>query len=224
MDLLARYAWNMALGAALYSPLQILEVALRNSLHDALTLHYNNPRWYENKYAFRIRSDQDTTWVKIRSAVSAVQLVTPLAAPDAPGRVIAELDFGFWTTLLTRRYASPASVRQKWSPIWPALLPLAFPYFPNATGTKRDRETIAKRFGSIRQLRNRVSHHEPIWKGHTDPNTQKRTPLIEHYDGILEALGWIHPDAVHFATALSTFPSVYEQGVGPYKTTLSTLP
>lgn len=69
-----------------------------------------------------------------------------------------------------------------------------------------------------------ASHLESVWKGNTDPNTQKRTPLSEHYDGILEALGWIHPDAVHFAAALSAFPSVYEQGVDPYKAALVRLP
>lgn len=224
IDLLARYAWNMALGAALHTALQVLEVALRNTLHEALSQHHDNPRWYENSYAFQLRNKYDKTLIIVQAAMREVQKITPLSEPDAPGRVVAELNFGFWTMLLNRPYARPRSKKKNWEPIWPKLLPVAFPYFPSTAATKDDRETIASRFDSIRQLRNRVSHHEPIWKGHTDPTTGRRTPLNEHYDGVLEALGWIHPDAVHFTKALSTFTSVYAQGVDPYKASLEKLP
>jgi hypothetical protein len=224
MDLLARYAWNMALGAALGAALQILEVALRNTLHDALSQHHDNPRWYENRSAFQLRNTYDKTLDRVQAAMREVQKITPLSESDAPGRVVAELNFGFWTMILNRAYARPKSKKKNWEPIWPKLIPIAFPYFPSSTDTKDDRETIASRFDSIRQLRNRASHLEPIWKGHTDPGTGKRTPLAEHYDGILEALGWIHPNAVHFVEALSTFPDVYEQGVDPYKASLNKLP
>jgi hypothetical protein len=37
---LARYVWNMALCEALYSPLQLAEVALRNAQHRALTTRF----------------------------------------------------------------------------------------------------------------------------------------------------------------------------------------
>src|SRR5215207_2644686 len=101
LDLLARYAWNMALGAALYMPLQLLEVALRNTLHAALMQHYGgNPRWYPLRHAFQTTG----SWDKAREAMQRVAKVTSLANRDAPGRVVAELDFGVWTSLLSSRY------------------------------------------------------------------------------------------------------------------------
>lgn len=168
LDLLAGYAWNMDLGSALYMPLQILEVALRNSLHSALTQHHGgNERWYQLRYAFQ----EQETWDKVQKTTRRVAKVTNLSSPDAPGRVVAQLDFGFWTTLLTSQYGKPTAVRRNWTPLWPSLIPIAFPFFPNPTNSRRDRSAIAERFDNIRQLRNRVSHHEPIWKGRPDPRT-----------------------------------------------------
>jgi hypothetical protein len=44
---LARYLWNMALCEALYSPLQIAEIALRNALHGCLSTRFGGAGWYD---------------------------------------------------------------------------------------------------------------------------------------------------------------------------------
>jgi len=44
---LARYLWNTQLGEALYPTLQALEVALRNSVHAAITRAYGRADWYD---------------------------------------------------------------------------------------------------------------------------------------------------------------------------------
>lgn len=44
---LARYLWNMALCQALYSPLQIAEIALRNALHGCLSTRFGIAAWYD---------------------------------------------------------------------------------------------------------------------------------------------------------------------------------
>ena len=44
---LARYLWNMALCESLYSPLQMAEIALRNSLHHFLSARCKTPAWYD---------------------------------------------------------------------------------------------------------------------------------------------------------------------------------
>jgi hypothetical protein len=44
---LARYLWNMALCESLYSPLQMAEIALRNSLHRSLAARCNRQQWYD---------------------------------------------------------------------------------------------------------------------------------------------------------------------------------
>jgi hypothetical protein len=44
---LARYLWNMALCESLYSPLQMVEIALRNALQRSLESHFRSPHWYD---------------------------------------------------------------------------------------------------------------------------------------------------------------------------------
>jgi hypothetical protein len=228
LDLLARYAWNMALGAALYTPLHLLEVALRNALHTALAgYHGGNERWYLLPHAFPLKSprvkfgEADKVQEAMRKLVSRG---LNLAGPDAPGRVVAELDFGFWTSLLTRRYGQPAAHARGWRPLWPALTLVVFPHFPNPTRTRRDREKLAERFDNIRELRNRISHHEPIWRGRPAVSGRSAATITDQYAEILEALGWLSPDVLRVEQALGTFPKVHSQGEGPYRALLQTLP
>lgn len=230
LDLLARYAWNMALGSAMYGPLQLLEISLRNALHRSLTSHHNtDERWFVRQNAFpqnrgRWAGQPIEESKKVNEAIRRTVGFAGLASPDAPGKVVAALDFGFWTRLLTRGYATPASQSRNWTPLWPTLVPAVFPHLPNPTGTKRDRELLAVRFDNIRQLRNRVSHHEPIWKGRPDPLNRTTIGIDQQYDEIVEAIGWISQDLVHAVQALSTFHNVFASGTTPYRSVIVTLP
>ncbi|WP_177420368.1 Abi family protein [endosymbiont of Lamellibrachia barhami] len=68
-----------------------------------------------------------------------------------PGRIIAELNFGFWSSMLDKCYEQV---------LWPQLIKTAFPYMPRKI---RTRKVLSQQFHKIRQLRNRIFHHEPIW-------------------------------------------------------------
>ena len=46
-ELFAHYAWNMALSESLYTPLQCLEVSLRNGIHDAATAQFKSDTWFD---------------------------------------------------------------------------------------------------------------------------------------------------------------------------------
>lgn len=115
-------------------------------------------------------------------------------------RVISGLDFGFWTNFLTKNYEDNNAK----SLLWPNQLSRIFPYAPQ--GTTRD--DIEKEFNRIRELRNRLTHHEAIWKffyddlitGKPDYNQPvygaqaSCSLLLKHYDDILSLIGWISQD------------------------------
>lgn len=101
LDLLARYAWNLALAEALYPALHYLEVVLRNALHSALA-RVHGDRWYVGPEVLVGAYVQD----EVQRVLARVP--DPLA-PDAPDRVVAALPFGFWTTLLSKPYGRPPS-------------------------------------------------------------------------------------------------------------------
>lgn len=117
-----------------------------------------------------------------------------------PARVIAGLSFGFWTTLLGAKYEDSKSQ----SLLWPTLENVVFPHRP----VGHNMFDVRQAFYRIRLLRNRLSHHEAIWKFHyDDPATGKpdyNNPvygaqascnlLRKHYDDILEMIGWMSPD------------------------------
>jgi hypothetical protein len=46
LDTLARYLWNMALCESFYSPLQMAEIALRNTVHASLADRFTADDWY----------------------------------------------------------------------------------------------------------------------------------------------------------------------------------
>lgn len=223
----------MALGAALYIPLHLLEVALRNGLHQALTQHHGGDAyWYRLQHALPpslrhpVYPNQPPSFSQreIRNALNAVGKVTTPRAADEPGRVVAELNFGFWTSLLSPPYGSPQSVQQHWHPLWPQLMPTVFPHFPPTASTAQDRATLSERFDGLRQLRNRISHHEPIWRGRPRRGTHQRANLLQDYQDVEEAIGWVSPELLQATRALSTFRATYNAGPLAYRGILLALP
>ena len=86
------YAWNTAVSAAFYGPLQGLEVALRNAMHRRLAERYGEA-WYDNRDAGLDRGAMQ------RVASARTELARD-AYGDDPPRIVAALSFGFWVSLL----------------------------------------------------------------------------------------------------------------------------
>ena len=74
--------------------------------------------------------------------------------PVVPGKVVAELHFGFWRYLLASKY---------YTALWVPALSAAFPHLP-----VRDRKSASANrmvfdaLGNLNKARNRVAHHEPV--------------------------------------------------------------
>jgi hypothetical protein len=83
------YSWNTTVSESFYSGLQILEVALRNSIHNAANKHFQNSYWFDDPSILRQR--------EIQSIVKAKKNLSRQRKNIDPGRIIAELNFGFWT-------------------------------------------------------------------------------------------------------------------------------
>jgi len=86
------HAWNTAVSAAFYGPLQGLEVTLRNDMHHRLAARYG-PEWDDHPGAGLDRDAGD------RIAAARVKLARD-GHGDNPPRIVATLSFGFWVSLL----------------------------------------------------------------------------------------------------------------------------
>lgn len=185
---LARYLWNMALCESLYSPLQIAEIALRNSVHRCLTTRTGTERWYDG--AVRL-----PTW-QHEQIVEAQRKLQADGKNPSPGRMVAELRFGFWTGFFNKRHAGTG--------LGHALAHGAFPHAPRA---ECDLKKLDGRWNRIRDLRNRVFHHERIihW-----------TDLDAQHTAIQEVIGWISPDLRELARALDRYTAIRRDGLTPW--------
>jgi hypothetical protein len=135
------YVWNTALSESLYSPIQGLEVTLRNKIHDRLTSQFG-ASWYDDTRVGLQYVQRD----QVSSAQRSLQdRGKPLDSP----RLIAELNFGFWVGLFGPRYET-----HLWRPYLRHL-------FVNAPRPFL-RKDVHRVLNDIRLLRNRVAHHEPI--------------------------------------------------------------
>jgi len=135
------YALNTRLSEALYTPLQMLEVALRNRVHGVMSAAHHL-RWYEEPGLLAAATQQ----AQVAEAVAdlARERKEPL-----PGRVVAALTFSFWTAMLGAAYED----------LWQTDLH-RIARRENGKGLRR--KDLARPLTQIRLLRNRVAHHEPI--------------------------------------------------------------
>lgn len=161
-----RYQWNAVICEHFYGPLRILEVVLRNSFDHAIAIKVKDRNWLTKVPALLRHREQQA----IRDAH---QFLTDRQRPITQGRVVQEMSFGFWTSLLNSRYET----------LFHATCALVFPGMPRP---QRTRGNASSRFESIRNLRNRIFHFRRIWN---------RADLCRDYTDILEAIDWVNPDA-----------------------------
>lgn len=163
---LALYEWNARLSAAFLRDLSHLEVGFRNACDIQLaaatvpgdshwtddatlaTLFPVSMRWNSSK-----GRHEDVNKAPRENVKRAVQKVTPSPAVPGtkplPGKIIAEIMFGFWTYLAADSHEKT---------IW-------VPYLHKAFEAGTDRDGINKALISLRGFRNRVAHHENILYG-----------------------------------------------------------
>lgn len=182
------YIYNLRLSECLLISLSVLEIALRNAMSNQMAKLYSRDDWYEAILT-------DTTLQKPNTPLQADNALKRLhsniksAKRDAgapnPNKVIAEFTFGFWTTLLNARYQNN---------FWQELR-YAFPHCPH-----RQRGNVSSALNQIRDLRNRVFHHEPVlWM----------TPPVEaHHQHIYDVLSWLNHDIAPWVQTFDRFPQV----------------
>lgn len=139
---LALYAWNAQVAAALYVPLQSVEVTLRNRVAGALVRLFGR-KWWESDVFLQLAGP-----VMLSEIEKACRLIRRHGKSIDADRVIATLPFGVWVRLLGEPFRHRFWARD-----------------PTATPGLRDRTHLLQmEAAAIRavRLRNRVAHHQSI--------------------------------------------------------------
>jgi hypothetical protein len=149
------YRWNLAMCAVLHEPLHWAELALRNRLHQALQAHFGRSDWW------LLTSLDPGAQHKIRAAVDRSK---GKCASPSPDDLVSELSFGFWVSLLASRYD-----RTLWVPV------LHRAFRPAYTGR---RHLLHDDLCATLRLRNRVMHHEPIFREGLKGDVDRREQIL----------------------------------------------
>lgn len=161
---LRTYLWNAQIGEAFHLPIQGVEVGLRNCVNRALCGKYGGNWWSEPSLLGLLGPD------KLRDLEVARRRITHRRAPMETSQIVATLSLGFWVGMLHRQY-NPQ--------LWSSALRGTFADLPR----NRKLSDLAAHARRVRDLRNRIWHHEPIF----------RMNLSEEYRVVMELLTWICP-------------------------------
>lgn len=178
---LTLYEVNMRQSEAFYTPLQIVEVSLRNALHRSLSTYCETEFWFhDSSLSLNKQSSQKIT--------DAMNYLKQRKQEFPAGAVVAELKFSFWVGLLGPGYDAT---------VWRDCLYRAFK-------TKMARDKVHGRFNAIRRFRNRVAHHEPIF---TVDLSAQHAEILEATDWICpDTASW----ATHCSRVPSTLIPAHE--------------
>ena len=186
---LSRYTLNMALSESLYPVLQFAEIALRNVVHKAMTARCQTDTWYDHANARLLGwQNQKVAEAKISLQQNGKQIT--------PGRIVAELNFGFWTGFFNLGHGQTGVGYY-----------LARRAFPHAPAADQDFHKLGQRWKKIRDLRNRVFHHERVihWND-----------LDARHQAIREIIAWMSPELNDLAVVLDRFSLIKNAGLAPW--------
>jgi hypothetical protein len=150
------YTRNTELSEALYGIVQGFEILLRNATHVALSKGFATEQWWD---LAGLREQEQNDIAEARRQIA--ERLTEVT----PGRVVAELNFGFWANLYSNFYEQGFWVKHLRS-VFPARL---------------SRKVFHDRLTVLKLLRNRIAHHE----------TLIRRDVRQDYTNLLETAGWI---------------------------------
>ncbi|MGN6283201.1 hypothetical protein [Frateuria sp.] len=160
----------------------MLEIVVRNRIHDVLKAHFARADWYNMGWL------TGTDYNMVSEAEGKLSQRNKALTPD---NVVAALSFGFWCAMVNKRYESPRG-------LWPLLVPQVIPFAPKPLKSRKSLHSLME---GARFLRNRVFHHEPI--SHL-PN------LIQRHRDLLQLLKMFSPNVRQHTATLCRFASVLQ--------------
>lgn len=191
----ARYLWNVALSESLHTCLQFAEVTLRNAIHEEMQGKFSDPFWFEDPSIVKQGTIQAIGEVRRKLEREAHQEGCPNPV-FTDGDLVADTSFGFWVAFFYAEYMT-VSPKALWSG---HSLKRVFPYATNADRAPKDLKKVLER---VRRLRNRVSHHEPLWN---------RNNLVQAHAEVHRVIRWMNPEVEALVSSVDRFQAVFTAG------------
>lgn len=140
------YTWNTEVSAAFWAQLGHVEIALRNNISASLRNYCQRVLKKEN-WICEAQNLKLFAYSELTRIQEAQVRVSKNNKDESLDQALSELSFGFWATLLSKRYRN----------LWPELA-RGFPGL-----VSRDSKELVTLVQQARWLRNRIGHHHRIW-------------------------------------------------------------
>lgn len=209
------YQWNEELSGALFRVISLVEVVLRNQFHKALGSRYGvvgtagSRDWYQH-IGLNQLSRQKIKEITHHKPHGGTWL--PRVPARSPDDVVSKLTFGFWPHLLDVP-ADSLGNNIPWDSIILDVLPGHRQRQRTYWAKQASKDAFFARMDLCNELRNRIAHHEPVWKlGALMEESRARlhSPLVQvlpapvtpadavdrlhlYYDRLSELLHWLSP-------------------------------
>ena len=197
IETIADYVLNAKISQNFYFLLQNLEVSLRNAIYDSFKKHYPNSDFFylfENNSFNRYKSKKEKHSRECWKMLCGVKYKLKHMQTLSDGKIIAELNFGFWTELLISR-------DNKYTDMWRRIFLDVFPNYKIKSSIDKDKISIALKIDDIRNFRNRIFHYEPIYN---------QSDLIKKHIDIFDILTWLNEDMKILNELFDEFKNIEE--------------
>ena len=176
------YEWNLAASAAVMHVTAMVEVIVRNALDKRLCAWATDRGLDSWLYAAPLDERGRDDISRALGRATRTHEETP-----PHGRVVSELNLGFWRYLTASRYHAS---------LWVPALSEAFPRGNQDIRVRR--RQVESRLARIMHVRNRAAHHEPI----------HRRDLLADVAAAVDLADWVHRDAGRWVAAMTALPTV----------------
>lgn len=163
-DIYTAYCWGESVSSSLFKIISTIEVVLRNSIHNSLQSALGK-KWMIDENKVRLTDHQkdkmrEILYVKKNGKITSSR-VDPTPSENV---IIAKLSFGFWAHFLDIKLLDGKT--------WDIYLPDIFDSYIYS-GRYKGRQFWTNKSNiyyvkdvlrDINEIRNRIAHHEPIWK------------------------------------------------------------
>ncbi len=185
----ARYQWNICLAEAMLPSLHYLEVSLRNKLNVLIGLYYGHD-WLIRRPAILLSAEQNRILNDIRDRHMREKRKEP-----GHDDLVARMSFGFWFAYFHKRFDPIIWHRKK-------AMETVFPHLPPE---RRLRTYIQPKLGAVKDMRNRIAHHEPVWN--------MKPSIMEIHQTCHALVAAMSPEAAERLKQIDRLPQVWRDGV-----------
>lgn len=192
------YQSNLKLSESLYSTLSIFEIAYRNAIDKQLSNYFNDSDWIINQQIGYMNNNRLSSTIRSKNKVHKFKVKTTIDTFNqmgmtyTHGMVLAKQTLGFWTQYFEPKHYNVVGGHS-------ALMPI-FSNLPSGIS----RSNIYDKLMKIKNLRNRIAHHEPICFSNNNSSVTSidLTNVITTHNILHEVIDWLDKDLSVWAKKL----------------------